>query len=122
MAAVKSRDGRHHRATFAAALAAGKVGVPTKAAGKWNTFKITAKGRQMTVGLNGLKTVELHNGLLIEAPGRCDQVSLGGNQAVLAKRQSSLAAQHQPALWRSKTAPAALAATFLPHFRQLRQA
>jgi hypothetical protein len=76
MAAVKSRDGRHHRATFAAALAAGKVGVPTKAAGKWNTFKITAKGRQMTVGLNGLKTVELHNGLLIEGHCACSTWSV----------------------------------------------
>ena len=34
-----------------------------KAGGKWNTFEITAKGRLITVLLNGQKTVELHNGL-----------------------------------------------------------
>jgi hypothetical protein len=39
-----------------------------KAGGKWNTFEITAKGRQITVLLNGQKTVELHNGLFIEGP------------------------------------------------------
>ncbi|WP_174263647.1 DUF1080 domain-containing protein [Hyphomicrobium sp. CS1BSMeth3] len=37
-----------------------------KAGGKWNTFEITAKGRQITVMLNGQKTAELHNGLFIE--------------------------------------------------------
>ena len=39
-----------------------------KAGGKWNTFEITAKGRQVTVMLNGQKTVELHNGLFAEGP------------------------------------------------------
>lgn len=39
-----------------------------KAAGKWNTFEITAKGRQITVVLNGEKTAELHNGLFVEGP------------------------------------------------------
>src|SRR5262245_19714686 len=39
-----------------------------KAGGKWNTFEITAKGRQITVVLNGQKTVELHNGLFAEGP------------------------------------------------------
>ena len=39
-----------------------------KAGGKWNTFEITAKGRLITVVLNGQKTVELHNGLLVEGP------------------------------------------------------
>ena len=37
-----------------------------KAGGKWNTYEITAKGRQITVVLNGQKTVELHNGLFAE--------------------------------------------------------
>jgi Domain of Unknown Function (DUF1080) len=37
-----------------------------KAGGKWNTFEITAKGRQITVLLNGQKTAELHNGLFVE--------------------------------------------------------
>jgi Domain of Unknown Function (DUF1080) len=39
-----------------------------KAGGKWNTFEITAKGRLITVVLNGQKTVELHNGLFAEGP------------------------------------------------------
>jgi hypothetical protein len=39
-----------------------------KAGGKWNTFEITAKGRQITVVLNGEKTAELHNGLFTEGP------------------------------------------------------
>jgi hypothetical protein len=39
-----------------------------KAGGKWNTYEITAKGRQITVVLNGQKTVELNNGLFVEGP------------------------------------------------------
>jgi len=39
-----------------------------KAGGKWNTFEITAKGRQITVVLNGQKTADLHNGLFAEGP------------------------------------------------------
>jgi hypothetical protein len=39
-----------------------------KAGGKWNTYEITAKGRQVTVVLNGQKTAELHNGLFAEGP------------------------------------------------------
>jgi hypothetical protein len=39
-----------------------------KAGGKWNTYEITAKGRLITVVLNGQKTVELHNGLFAEGP------------------------------------------------------
>ncbi len=34
-----------------------------KAGGKWNTFAITAKGRQITAVLNGQKTAELHNNM-----------------------------------------------------------
>ena len=37
-----------------------------KAGGKWNTYEITAKGRQITLILNGQKTAELHNGLFAE--------------------------------------------------------
>ncbi len=37
-----------------------------KAGGKWNTFEITAKGRLITVVMNGQKTVELHNGMFAE--------------------------------------------------------
>jgi hypothetical protein len=39
-----------------------------KAGGKWNTYEITAKGRQITVVLNGKKTADLHNGLFTEGP------------------------------------------------------
>lgn len=39
-----------------------------KAAGKWNTFEITAKGRHITVVLNGQKTVDLQNGMFTEGP------------------------------------------------------
>jgi hypothetical protein len=39
-----------------------------KVGGKWNTYEITAKGRQITVILNGEKTAELHNGLFTEGP------------------------------------------------------
>ena len=39
-----------------------------KAGGKWNTFEITAKGRNIVVLLNGQKTVDLHNGMFAEGP------------------------------------------------------
>jgi len=39
-----------------------------KAGGKWNTYEITAKGRQITAVLNGQKTAELHNNLWAEGP------------------------------------------------------
>jgi hypothetical protein len=39
-----------------------------KAGGKWNTMEITAKGRQITVMLNGQKTVDFRNGLFAEGP------------------------------------------------------
>ena len=39
-----------------------------KAGGKWNTFEITAKGRVITVLMNGQKTVELRNTMFIEGP------------------------------------------------------
>jgi hypothetical protein len=34
-----------------------------KAGGKWNTFEITANGRDVTVVLNGKKTAVLRNGM-----------------------------------------------------------
>ena len=37
-----------------------------KAGGKWNTYEITAKGRQITVVLNGQKTADFNNGLFAE--------------------------------------------------------
>jgi hypothetical protein len=39
---------------------------PMKAAGKWNTFEITARGPQLTVVLNGTKTVDVRNEKLRE--------------------------------------------------------
>jgi hypothetical protein len=39
-----------------------------KAGGKWNTFEITAKGRQIIVKMNGQETARLHNGLFVEGP------------------------------------------------------
>jgi hypothetical protein len=39
-----------------------------KAGGKWNTYEITAKGRQITVMLNGKKTVDFRNGMFEEGP------------------------------------------------------
>ena len=39
-----------------------------KAGGKWNTFEITAKGRNIIVMLNGKKTVDLHNGMFDAGP------------------------------------------------------
>src|SRR5690606_3306284 len=39
-----------------------------KAGGKWNTYEITAKGRQISVVLNGETTAELNNGLFAEGP------------------------------------------------------
>lgn len=37
-----------------------------KAGGKWNTYEITAKGRNISVTLNGKPTVKLHNGMFTE--------------------------------------------------------
>ena len=39
-----------------------------KAAGKWNTMEVTAKGRQIVVTLNGQKTVDFRNGLFEDGP------------------------------------------------------
>jgi hypothetical protein len=39
-----------------------------KAGGKWNTMEITAKGRDLTVSVNGQKTAQVRNGLHTEGP------------------------------------------------------
>jgi hypothetical protein len=39
-----------------------------KAAGRWSTYDITAKGNKMTVMLNGVKTAEAEDGRLPEGP------------------------------------------------------
>jgi len=43
-----------------------EVSPPQKAGGKWNTYEITMKGRDMTVVLNGTETARLRNGLFSE--------------------------------------------------------
>ncbi|MEA3194481.1 MAG: hypothetical protein QOD26_2814 [Betaproteobacteria bacterium] len=49
-----------------------KIPVPVpanfKAADKWNTFEITAKGSTITVMLNGQKTTEMHNAKWLQGP------------------------------------------------------
>ncbi len=39
-----------------------------KAAGKWNTYEVTANGRDITVVLNGQTTAKLRNGMFDEGP------------------------------------------------------
>ncbi len=39
-----------------------------KAGGKWNTIEFTAKGRQLTVTMNGQKTADVRNALFSEGP------------------------------------------------------
>ena len=45
-----------------------KVAPMPKAGGKWNTYEITAKGSQLTVVLNGIKTVDIQHGQFPEGP------------------------------------------------------
>jgi hypothetical protein len=45
-----------------------KVNPMPKAAGKWNTYEITAKGPKMTVILNGEKTADAEDGKLASGP------------------------------------------------------
>ena len=45
-----------------------KVSPMPKAGGKWNTYEITAKGPQLTVVLNGIKTVDIQHGQFPEGP------------------------------------------------------
>lgn len=46
----------------------GKVLTPVKAGGKWNVYEITARGRKLTVVLNGTKTAEVDNAQFLEGP------------------------------------------------------
>jgi hypothetical protein len=52
-----TRPGQEY-ATGGIVNAARVIGGPHKAAGKWNTLEITAKGPQLTVMFNGIKTAE----------------------------------------------------------------
>jgi hypothetical protein len=45
-----------------------KVSPMPKAGGKWNTFEITAKGPQLTVVLNGVKTVDIQDSKFTSGP------------------------------------------------------
>jgi Domain of Unknown Function (DUF1080) len=45
-----------------------KVSPMPKAAGKWNTYEITAKGAQLTVVLNGQKTVDIQDSKFSSGP------------------------------------------------------
>ncbi len=56
----------------AAIVDVAKIPVPVpaayKAADKWNTFEITAKGDQLTVVFNGTKTVDVRNAKFAQGP------------------------------------------------------
>ena len=39
-----------------------------KAGGKWNTYEITANGRDITAVLNGKQTAKIRNGMWVEGP------------------------------------------------------
>jgi 3-keto-disaccharide hydrolase len=45
-----------------------KVSPMPKAGGKWNTYDITAKGSQLTVVLNGVRTVDVQDSKLASGP------------------------------------------------------
>jgi hypothetical protein len=45
-----------------------KVSPVPQAAGKWNTYDITAKGAHLTVTLNGIRTVDVHDSRLASGP------------------------------------------------------
>jgi 3-keto-disaccharide hydrolase len=61
-----------------------KVSPMPKAGGKWNTYEITAKGAQLTIVLNGIKTVDIQHGQFPEGPfslqfGNLDKGAPGGS-------------------------------------------
>src|SRR5688572_1368132 len=45
-----------------------KVSPMPKAGGKWNTLEITARGRQLTVVLNGVQTVDIQHAKFVQGP------------------------------------------------------
>jgi hypothetical protein len=45
-----------------------KISPMPKAGGKWNTYEITAKGPQLIVVLNGVKTVDIRDGKFAQGP------------------------------------------------------
>ena len=46
-----------------------------KAGGKWNTYEITAKGTQLTVILNGTKTVDVQDSKRQPGPSPCSMAA-----------------------------------------------
>lgn len=63
-----ARPGQEYSTAAIVDFARIPVPAPYKAAGKWNTFHIIAKGDQVTVVFNGQKTVELRDGKFREGP------------------------------------------------------
>src|SRR5262245_13128765 len=60
-----------------------KVAPMPKAGGKWNTYEIIAKGSQLTIVLNGVKTADIQNSQFPEGPfslqfGNLDKGAPGG--------------------------------------------
>ncbi|MGZ9143781.1 MAG: family 16 glycoside hydrolase, partial [Candidatus Binatia bacterium] len=45
-----------------------KVSPMPKVGGKWNNYEITAKGSQLTIVLNGVKTVDIQHTQFTEGP------------------------------------------------------
>jgi hypothetical protein len=51
-----------------AVVGVAKASPALKAGGKWNVYEITAKGTQLTLVLNGVKTVDVHDSKLASGP------------------------------------------------------
>src|SRR5262245_2414704 len=63
-----ARPGQEYSTAAIVDFAKVPVPGPYKAAGKWNTFDITAKGSTITVLFNGTKTAELQGAKFLEGP------------------------------------------------------
>jgi hypothetical protein len=63
-----ARPGQEYSTAAIVDFARIPVPAPYKAAGKWNTFDITAKGSTVTVMFNGVKAAELQNAKFLEGP------------------------------------------------------
>ena len=63
-----ARPGQEYSTASIVDFAKVPVPGPYKAAGKWNTFDITAKGSTITVMFNGVKTAEMTDAKLLQGP------------------------------------------------------
>jgi hypothetical protein len=63
-----ARPGQEYSTAAIVDFAKVPVPGPYKAAGKWNTLDITAKGPTVTVVFNGVKSVELQDAKFLEGP------------------------------------------------------